>query len=89
MRPEVKRAWQLLALSGGQASVGEVADRVGVTGRHLTTLFHREVGQSTKTVAMLMRFERATVAISDSARRWATVDLAEVAASTGYSDQAP
>lgn len=88
VRPEVKRAWQLLALSGGQASVGAVADRVGVTGRHLTTLFHCEVGRSPKTVAMLMRFERATAAISDSVRRCATVDLAAVAASTGYSDQA-
>ncbi len=88
VRPEVKCAWQLLALSGGQASVSAVADRVGMTGRHLATLFHREVGQSPKTVAMLMRFERATVAISDAVRRCATVDLADVAASTGYSDQA-
>jgi AraC-like DNA-binding protein len=88
VRPEVKQAWQLLALSGGQAPVGAVADRVGVTGRHLTTLFHREVGRSPKTVAMLIRFERATAAISDSVRRCATVDLAAVAASTGYSDQA-
>jgi AraC-like DNA-binding protein len=88
VRPEVAHAWQLLALSGGQASVGAVADRVGVTGRHLTTLFNREVGRSPKTVAMLMRFERATARISDSVRRGATVDLAAVAAGTGYSDQA-
>jgi AraC-like DNA-binding protein len=88
VRPEVTHAWQLLALSGGQASVGAVADHVGVTGRHLTTLFHREVGRSPKTVAMLMRFERATARISDSVRRCATVDLAAIAASTGYSDQA-
>jgi transcriptional regulator GlxA family with amidase domain len=59
-----------------------------VTARHLTTLFYREVGRSPKTVAMLMRFERATAAISDSVRRCATVDLAAVAASTGFSDQA-
>ena len=88
VRPEVAHAWQLLALSGGRASVGAVADRVGVTGRHLTTLFHREVGRSPKTVAMLMRFERATAQIADSVRRSATVDLAAVAAGTGYSDQA-
>jgi AraC-like DNA-binding protein len=37
---------------------------------------------------MLMRFERATAQISDSVRRSATVDLAAVAAATGYSDQA-
>jgi hypothetical protein len=55
-RAEVAHAWQLLALSGGQAPVGAVADRVGVTARHLTTLFHHEVGRSPKTVAMLMRF---------------------------------
>jgi AraC-like DNA-binding protein len=87
-RAEVAHAWQLLALSGGQAPVGAVADRVGVSPRHLTTLFHREVGRSPKTVAMLMRFERATAAIADSVRLCATVDLAAVAAKTGYSDQA-
>jgi AraC-like DNA-binding protein len=87
-RPEVAGAWQLLALSGGRAPVGVVADRVGVSPRHLTTLFHREVGRSPKTVAMLMRFERAAAAIADSVRHCATVDLAAVAAKTGYSDQA-
>jgi AraC-like DNA-binding protein len=88
VRPEVAHAWHLLQLSGGRASVGALADRVGVTGRHLTTLFHREVGRSPKTVAMLMRFERATARIAESVRRSGTVDLAAVAANTGYSDQA-
>jgi AraC-like DNA-binding protein len=88
VRPEVAHAWQLLQLSGGRAPLSAVADGVGVSGRHLTTLFHREVGRSPKTVAMLMRFERATARISDSVRRCGTVDLAAVAASTGFSDQA-
>jgi len=88
VRPEVAHAWRLLQLSGGRASVGAVADRVGVTGRHLTTLFQQEVGRSPKTVAMLMRFERATAHIADSVRRYGTVDLAAVATNTGYSDQA-
>lgn len=88
VRREVAQAWHLLQLSGGRASVGAVADRVGVTSRHLTTLFHREVGRSPKTVAMLMRFERATARIAESVRRSGTVDLAAVAANTGYSDQA-
>lgn len=88
VRPEVAQAWHLLQLSGGRVAVGTLADRVGVSARHLTTLFHREVGRSPKTVAMLMRFERATARIADSVRRHATVDLAAVAASTGYSDQA-
>ena len=88
VRPEVAQAWHLLQRSGGRAPVGAVADRVGVSARHLTTLFHREVGRSPKTVAMLMRFERTTARIADSVRRHATADLAAVAASTGYSDQA-
>jgi AraC-like DNA-binding protein len=88
VRPEVANAWRLLQLSGGRASVGAVADRVGVTGRHLTTLFQHEVGRSPKTVAMLMRFDRATARIADSVRRYGTVDLAAVAADNGYSDQA-
>ena len=88
VRPEVAHAWRLLELSGGRASVSSLADQVGVTGRHLTTLFHREVGRSPKTVARLMRFERATAQISESVRRYAMVDLAAVASHTGYSDQA-
>jgi AraC-like DNA-binding protein len=88
VRPEVANAWRLLQLSGGRASVGAVAERVGVTGRHLTTLFQQEVGRSPKTVATLMRFERATGHIADAVRRYGRVDLAAVAANTGYSDQA-
>ncbi|HEY1841771.1 MAG TPA: helix-turn-helix domain-containing protein [Mycobacterium sp.] len=88
VRPEVVHAWELLQLSRGRATVSAVAEQVGVTSRHLTTLFHQEVGRSPKTVAMLMRFEHATVRISDSVRRCATVDLAAVAADAGYSDQA-
>jgi AraC-like DNA-binding protein len=88
VRPDLAHAWQLLQLSGGRAPVSTVADQVGVTGRHLTTLFQREVGRSPKTVARLMRFERATAQISKSVRRHATADLAAVAARTGYSDQA-
>lgn len=88
VRAEVLHAWRLLHRSGGRAPIGVVADRVGVTGRHLTTLFQREVGRSPKTVATLMRFERATAAISRSVRNDARADLAAVAAATGYSDQA-
>jgi AraC-like DNA-binding protein len=88
VRPEVAHAWKLLQLSRGRAPVSAIADRVGVTSRHLTTLFQQEVGRSPKTVAMLMRFEHATTRISDSVRRRATIDLGAVAADTGYSDQA-
>jgi transcriptional regulator GlxA family with amidase domain len=88
VRPEVAHAWHLLECSRGRVSVSAVAGRVGVSTRHLTTLFHREVGRSPKTVAMLMRFEHATARIAESVRRRVPVDLASVAGDTGYSDQA-
>ena len=67
--------------------VAAVADRVGLSERHLNTLFRREVGCAPKTVAMLMRFEHAVARITDDARR-RRVDLAAAAADTGYCDQA-
>jgi AraC-like DNA-binding protein len=88
VRPEVAYAWHLLQRSRGRAPVSTVADRVGLSARHLTTLFQREVGRSPKTVAMLMRFEHATARIAESVQRRAPIDLAAVAMDTGYSDQA-
>ena len=88
VRPEVAYAWHLLQRSRGQAPVRAVADRVGLSPRHLASLFQREVGRSPKTVAMLMRFEHATARIAESVRRRAPIDLAAVAIDTGYSDQA-
>ena len=83
VRPEVLQAWKLLQRSRGRAPMSAVADRVETTTRHLSTLFHREVGQSPKAVAMLMRFENATARIAASVRDYAAVDLATVAADTG------
>ena len=88
VRPEVAYAWRLLERAQGRLAVSVMADRVGVSERHLTTLFRREVGRSPKTVAMLMRFEHATTGITESLRRRGRVDLAAVAADTGYYDQA-
>lgn len=88
VRPEFAYAWHLLESSRGQMPVGAVADRVGLTPRHLTTLFRREVGRTPKTVAMLMRFEYAIARITDTAHRQHRVDLAGIAADAGYCDQA-
>lgn len=88
VRPEVAYAWHQLERSRGTAPVGVLAEQVGVSTRHLITLFRREVGRTPKTVAMLMRFEYATARIADVARRYHRVDLAAVAAEAGYADQA-
>lgn len=88
VRPEVAYAWHLLERSRGLMPITAVAHTAGVTTRHLTTLFRQEVGHSPKTVAMLMRFQHATGRLAESARRNGRVDLARVATTTGYSDQA-
>ncbi|WP_343710083.1 helix-turn-helix domain-containing protein, partial [Mycobacterium sp.] len=88
VRPEVAHAWHLLERSRGRAPVSAVADAVGVSARHLTTLFHGEVGWSPKTVAMLIRFERTTARIAQSAAHRGSVDPTAVALDTGHSDQA-
>ncbi|MGP4113326.1 helix-turn-helix domain-containing protein [Streptomyces sp. 4N509B] len=88
VRPEVAHAWRLLARERGRVPVAALAERVGLSARHLTTLFGREVGRSPKTVATLMRFEHATTLMADAARRGGRVDLAAVAARGGYCDQA-
>ncbi|MEO3749221.1 helix-turn-helix domain-containing protein [Streptomyces sp. B6B3] len=87
VRPELAHAWHLLERSRGRSPVGAVAERVGLSARHLTTLFRREVGRSPKTVARLMRFEHTTARIAGTARRGERTDLAAVAAACGYSDQ--
>lgn len=88
VRPEVAYAWHLMERTRGRVQVGTVADQVGVSARHLTTLFHQEVGRSPKTVSMLMRFQNASARIAASARAYGRVDLAAIAAETGYCDQA-
>jgi AraC-like DNA-binding protein len=87
VRPEVAYAWHVLERTHGRIPVEALADRVGISARHLTTLFRREVGRSPKTVAMLMRFQHATTRIAESVRR-GRVDLASVAIDSGYCDQA-
>ncbi|WP_046322187.1 helix-turn-helix domain-containing protein [Mycobacterium sp. UM_Kg1] len=88
VRPELIFAWQLLARSRGRMPVARVAERSGISQRHLASLFRREVGHGPKAVAMLMRFEYATARLADEARRHGRVDLAGVAAAAGYADQA-
>jgi len=88
VRPEVTHAWQLLQRSRGRTPVASIAEQIGLSQRHLTTLFRREVGHSPKAVAMLMRFEYTTARMTDQARGHRRVDLGGIAAAAGYADQA-
>lgn len=79
---EVSRAWHVLTASGGTARIGDVADHVGWGRRRLLNAFRAEYGLSPKEAAMVIRFHRAISAVR------AGHGLTQVAADSGYADQA-
>ncbi|MFE7564240.1 helix-turn-helix domain-containing protein [Kitasatospora sp. NPDC057500] len=83
--PEVVLAWCALRRSGGAVPVAALARETGWSGRHLLDRFRRETGLSPKAAARVIRFDRARrlLALPGPAPR-----LAELAARSGYADQA-
>jgi AraC-like DNA-binding protein len=82
--PEVVGAWRCLLATGGGVEIGELADDVGWSRRHLSERFRAEVGLSPKVAARVLRFERARNLLSLPTRP----SLAAVAVACGYYDQA-
>jgi AraC-like DNA-binding protein len=80
--PEVLRAWQLLDRSGGRIRVGELADEVGWSRRHLGQRFVGELGITPKEAARVFRFQHSRKLVTAGRR------LADAAAVAGYADQA-
>ncbi len=80
--PELRRAWQLITESGGTIRVGQVADDVGWSRRHLTAMMRAEIGIGVKDLARLTRFDR-----SKSQLLAGRLSLSDVAAACGYVDQ--
>jgi AraC-like DNA-binding protein len=82
VHPDVAYTFDRLLDAGGAISVGQLADEVGWSPRHLTNRFRAEVGLGVKEAARVARFDRA--------RRWLRpgVRLGAVAAAAGYFDQA-
>lgn len=87
-RPEVAGAWQLLEQSQGRMSVAEVAFRVGLSSRRLSSLIKQELGIGTKQLADLLRFEATHASLVDALRRGVAPRLADAAHAHGYSDHA-
>ena len=81
--PELDRAWRRLTRSGGLLRVGELADEVGWSRRHLGERFRAELGLPPKRAARVLRFERAVRLLRTGHR-----DLAGIAHAAGYYDQA-
>lgn len=79
--PLLPAAWARLVTGPPRRGLAEA---LGCSRQHLVTLFRREVGLPPRTLARLVRFERAMTALE---RREVT-SLAELAAACGYADQA-
>jgi AraC-like DNA-binding protein len=81
--PDVAWAWRILEKSHGQAPIGWICDRLGRSRRHLAVRFREQVGLPPKTVARIVRFDRAVSLLGLPEAR-----LADVAVECGYFDQA-
>jgi AraC-like DNA-binding protein len=82
--PDVVRAWTLLERSHGRVTVEALARELRCSRRHLAARFREQVGLPPKTVARVLRFERATALLCAGDGR---PDWARVAAECGYFDQ--
>jgi len=80
---EVAWAWRILEETHGKAPIGWICDRLGRSRRHLAAGFREQVGLPPKTVARIMRFDRAVALLGRP-----DVQLADVAFECGYYDQA-
>lgn len=87
-RPEVAEAWRLTTTAAGRLPVAEVAARVGWSARHLEQRFRAETGLGPKEAARVARFDRARRGLAGRAATGRPLDLAGLAAATGFADQA-
>lgn len=84
MPTELERAWALLRQEHGNASVTTLAEHAGWSRRHFTKRFTEHYGLPPKTMARILRFERAQKMVRLPTRP----SLGSVAAVCGYADQA-
>ena len=80
---EVVWSWEELRRTSGRAPIAELAGEIGWSHRRLIARFREQVGVAPKTVARVIRFDRAVQAVRSS-----EAGLAEVAFDSGYFDQA-
>jgi AraC-like DNA-binding protein len=78
----VEWAWQRLLSTGGAVPVAELAEELGWSRRHLAARFREHIGLPPKSLARVLRFERA------AERLRAGAALADAALDSGYYDQA-
>ena len=79
---ELEWAWQRLLESDGAVPITDLAAELGRSRRHLAVRFREELGMTPKSLARLLRFERAVQ------RLRAGDELGDLALDAGYYDQA-
>jgi AraC-like DNA-binding protein len=85
---EVLHTWSALLRSGGTCSVASLAAQTGWSERHLRTRFLADIGLAPKAAGRVIRFHRARQELARRAAAGRRLDLAGLAASYGYFDQA-
>jgi AraC-like DNA-binding protein len=81
----VAGAWHRLVASGGRITVRRLAEELGCSRKHLAERFTQQLGLPPKTLAALLRFQRAWAALQGGQ---APASLAEAAQRFGFYDQA-
>jgi len=81
----VVHAWRRLSESDGRTEIGALAREIGCSRRYLAASFREHVGLPPKSVARVMRFERAVRLLG---RAGAGVGWSDLALGAGYYDQA-
>jgi AraC-like DNA-binding protein len=85
---EVVEAWRMLVQAEGNVLVGELADAVGWSSRHLAERFRTETGLSPKAAGRVIRFDRARRHLASQVAAGRPAALADLAVGHGYCDQA-
>ena len=81
----VAHAWRRLRESHGRTEIGALAREIGCSRKYLASAFREHVGLPPRSVARVMRFERAVRLLG---RAGPDVRWSEVALGSGYYDQA-
>jgi len=79
---ELEHAWRRLVATDGAVPIGVLASELGWSRRHLAASFREQVGTSPKSLARILRFERAAVRLRGGG------ELGAIALDCGYYDQA-
>jgi AraC-like DNA-binding protein len=86
--PAVVLAWRTLVDSRGSVTVRQLARETGWSSRHLQDRFREEVGLTPKAAGRVIRFDGARRTLQNQAARSELRSLADLAADSGYFDQA-